>query len=638
MSMHGPALREALDGPHHELKQRLRQELPPDMVVRPYDQSMDQARQWVLESLKELSGTGFSKIGLPEGIGDGQPMATSIAAFEILAMGDLSLTVKSGVQQGLFGGAILNLGNEEQIQKWMPGIIDTTTTGCYGMTELGRGSDVQSLGTTITYVPDDDEFEINTPTPEDRKAYIGNAAEHGELAAVFGQLIVEGENHGVHCIVVPVRDDAGEALPGVTLGDHGLKGGLLGVDNGTMAFDHVRVPRTNLLNRYGTVDDDGQYHSPIEHRGKRFYTTLSTLVRGRISVGGAAASATRRALTIATRYGLSRTQFATSTGEPVTILEYQAHQKKLMPEIAYAYAMGFAQNRVIEHFQQVRDGADEKTTRELEARAAGLKAVQTRWANDTIQVCREACGGAGYMTENGLTTLRGDADVFATFEGDNTVLFQLVGRSLLAEFQSSWKDLDMLEAARRSAALVGNRLLERTTATATIDRLIATAQRKKGDEILLARGWQVEMLEFREKRIVESLGMRMRDVLKLPKEEQFAGFNSCQNHLIAAAKAHMDRVILEAFIGGIGDTAEGPARDLLIKLCDLYALSVLRRHRSWFLEHGQIDGTRSRALTTTVERLCAELATNADDLVDGLGVPEEWLNSAFVQDPNYASR
>ncbi len=433
---------------------------------------------------------------------------------------------------------------------------------------------------------------------------------------------------------MPVRDESGQPRPGVTLGDHGLKGGLLGVDNGTISFDHVRVPRFNLLDRYGTVDVNGQYQSPIDNRGKRFYTTLSTLVRGRISVGGAAASATRRALVIATRYGLSRTQFATSTGEPVTILEYQAHQKKLIPQLAFAYAMGFAQNRVMEHFQQVRDGADEKTTRSLEARAAGLKAVQTRWANNTIQVCREACGGAGYMAENGLTTLRGDADVFATFEGDDTVLFQLVGRSLLAEFQSSWKDLDMIEAARRSAALVGNRLLERTTATATIDRLVTAAQGKKGDDILLARGWHVEMLEFREKRIVESLGLRMRDVLKMPKEEQFTGFNACQNHLIAAAKAHMDRVILEAFIGGIDETAEGPARDLLIKLCDLYALSVIRKHRSWFLERGQIDGARSRALTATVERLCAELTVNVDDIIDGLGVPEQWLNSAFVQQQN----
>ncbi|WP_257158941.1 acyl-CoA dehydrogenase family protein [Corynebacterium cystitidis] len=571
---------------------------------------------------------------MPEGLGDGAPMASSIAAFEILAMGDLSLTVKSGVQQGLFGGAVLNLGNERQIEKWMPGIIACTIPGCYGMTEFGRGSDVQSLGTTITYMPDDDEFEIHTPTPQDRKAYIGNAANHGELAAIFGQLIVGDENQGVHCIIVPVRDESGQPRPGVTLGDHGLKGGLLGVDNGTISFDHVRVPRFNLLDRYGTVDVNGQYQSPIDNRGKRFYTTLSTLVRGRISVGGAAASATRRALVIATRYGLSRTQFATSTGEPVTILEYQAHQKKLIPQLAFAYAMGFAQNRVMEHFQQVRDGADEKTTRSLEARAAGLKAVQTRWANNTIQVCREACGGAGYMAENGLTTLRGDADVFATFEGDNTVLFQPVGRSLLAEFQSSWKDLDMIEAARRSAALVGNRLLERTTATATIDRLVTAAQGKKGDDILLARGWHVEMLEFREKRIVESLGLRMRDVLKMPKEEQFTGFNACQNHLIAAAKAHMDRVILEAFIGGIDETAEGPARDLLIKLCDLYALSVIRKHRSWFLERGQIDGARSRALTATVERLCAELTVNVDDIIDGLGVPEQWLNSAFVQQQN----
>ncbi|WIM67653.1 acyl-CoA dehydrogenase [Corynebacterium breve] len=633
MSMHGPALRNALDGEYHQIKQHFRTALTPDIVVRPHDQTMAEARQWALDSLYKLSEIGYSKVGIPEGFGDDQPLSYSIAAFEVLAMGDLSLTVKSGVQQGLFGGAIMNLGNDEQKQKWMPGVLNMEVPGCYGMTELGRGSDVQSLETTITYIPDADEFEIHTPNEDARKAYIGNAAEHGQLAAIFGKLMVGGEDHGVHCIIVPIRDESGNALAGVTLGDHGLKGGLLGVDNGTIAFDHVRVPRGNLLNRYGTVDDDGNYHSPIEHPGKRFYTTLSTLVRGRISVGGAASSAARRGLTIAARHALSRTQFSKTTGEPVTIMEYQAHQKKLMPALAQAYAFGFAQNRLTRHFQEVRDGADEKTTRELESRAAGLKAVQTRWANDTLQMCREACGGYGYMSENGLTTLRGDADVFATFEGDNTVLFQLVGRALLAEFQSSWKDLDMLEAARRSASLVGNRLIERTTAPSTIDRLITLAQRKKGDEVLLARGWQVEMLEFREKRIVEALGMRMRDVLKLPKEEQFEGFNACQNHLIAAAKAHMDRIVLEAFIDGISETPEGPARDLLIKLCDLYALTTIRGHRAWFLERGQFDGARSRTLTAIVERLSKELTDNVEDIVEGLGVPEEWLNSKIAERP-----
>ena len=628
----GRDLRAALDGQYHDFKQGLRDRLDPATVVRPHDQSIDQARDWVLRSMHDLVDFGFNAFGMPEEFGGELTASHSILGFETLAMGDLSLTIKSGVQQGLFGGAILNLGDEDQRARWLPGVMNLDILGCYAMTERGRGSDVQNLETTITYIPADQEFEIHTPDDDAVKTYIGNAARDGRMAAVFGQLIVGEENHGVHCIIVDVRDDAGNALDGVTLGDNGHKGGLIGVDNGTIAFDHVRVPRENLLNRYGNVDADGVYSSSIEKRGKRFSTMLSTLVRGRISVGGAASAATRRGLTIAVRHAQKRTQFNRPTGEPITILEYQTHQRKLMPELARAYAYGFAQNELIRQFQQVQDDpeAGERATRELEAHAAGMKAAQTRWANDTLQVCREACGGYGYMAENGLTTLKDDADVFATFEGDNTVLQMLVGRALLANFQSSWSELDVLETARRSAALVGNRILERTTARSTIDRLISIASRKSGEEIISARGWHVEMFEFREKRMIESLGLRMRAVLKVDKEEQFDAFNLCQNHMIAASIAHIDRITLEAFIDAVGNTEEGQARDMLIKLCDLYALSTIKRHRGWFLEHDGFDSGRSRAITAAIDRLSAELAKDADAIVEGLGVNESWLNSVIA--------
>ena len=45
-------------------------------------------------------------------------------------------------------------------------------------------------------------------------------------------------------------------LPGVEITDDGHKEGLNGVDNGRLAFHGVRVPRENLLDRYGAVDAD----------------------------------------------------------------------------------------------------------------------------------------------------------------------------------------------------------------------------------------------------------------------------------------------------------------------------------------------------------------------------------------------
>ena len=66
----------------------------------------------------------------------------------------------------------------------------------------------------------------------------------------------------MHCFLVPLRDAKGRDLPGVTTSDCGHKGGLRGVDNGRIMFDQVRIPRENLLNKYGDVAEDGTYTSP----------------------------------------------------------------------------------------------------------------------------------------------------------------------------------------------------------------------------------------------------------------------------------------------------------------------------------------------------------------------------------------
>ena len=244
----------------------------------------------------------------------------------------------------------------------------------------------------------------------------------------------------MHAVLVPIRDAEGD-LPGVTTSDHGGKGGLLGIDNGRIRFSRVRVPRRMLLDRYGGVDASGHYSSPIDNPNRRFFTMLGTLVRGRVCVAAGGGIAVRRALSIATRYALRRRQFpAPGSPDGVLLLDYLATQRKLLPAIARAYALGFAQNELTAALVRIQSGTDhsERDQRELETRAAGLKAATTRFANDTIQVCREVCGGAGYMAENQLVGLRADADVFATFEGDNTVLLQLVTKALLTDYKQVW--------------------------------------------------------------------------------------------------------------------------------------------------------------------------------------------------------
>ena len=633
----GASLAEALDGPFHAIKQRWRDEVQAEEILRDPGMGMDEARQWTFEAMRNLSEKSFITAGFPSSVGGTGSHAESVANFEMMAMGDLSLTIKSGVQHGLFGGAITNLGTDWHHERFLPGAISCELPGCFAMTELGHGSDVSSIETTITWIPESGEFEVHSPTPGATKAYIGNAAQHGRMAAVFGQLWVDGSCEGVHTILVPIRDEAGEPLPGVTPGDHGHKGGLLGVDNGTIRFDHVRVPREMLLNRYGGIDEQGVYTSPIENQNARFFTMLGTLVRGRICVGGGAASATRRSLSIATRYALRRTQFRKpGLGEEITLLDYLTHQRKLLPNVARAYGYGFAMNEAAQALQQVMEANasgqhDDRSSRALETRAAALKAAQTRWANDTIQVCREACGGAGYMSANQMTLSRQDADIFATFEGDNTVLNQLVAKGLLLDYKRNWGEMDMRGTAQATAKMVGSAVLERTVARTVLERITATATRLSEPDLVASRGWHLEMFEERERHTVEGLARRMRNAAKLPKEEQYEAISLVGEHMLFAARAHTERITLEAFINGIEQTKDANSAALLNKVCDLFALSSIEQDKGWFLEHNRLSPARAKLVSGGVDILCGELRPHALSLVEGLGVPEAWLRADLLE-------
>jgi acyl-CoA oxidase len=108
---------------------------------------------------------------------------------------------------------------------------------------------------------------------------------------------------GIHTFIVPIRDFESHALlPGVEIHDCGHKVGLNGVDNGALRFSQVRVPRDNLLNRFGDVSRDGKYTSSLPTVNKRFAATLGELVGGRVGLAYSSVGVLKIAVTIAVRY------------------------------------------------------------------------------------------------------------------------------------------------------------------------------------------------------------------------------------------------------------------------------------------------------------------------------------------------
>jgi len=636
-----PALTALLDGKYADIREMTRKNLAEhaNVLDEAIEMPTPEFRERVLELVRMMAKTGATGLGFPTEYGGGGDIGASVAGFETMAFGDLSLLVKVGVQFGLFGGAILQLGSKHHHDAYIADLVAGDLIGCFAMTETGHGSNVQALGTFATYDADAREFVITTPDDPSRKDYIGNAAAHATMAVVFAQLEIDGNSEGVHGFVVPIRDADGDPVDGVRIEDDGPKIGLNGVDNGRLWFDGVRVPRANMLNRYAEVTEDGRYLSDIENVDRRFFTMLGTLIQGRVCVGGAGISASKVALAVAIKYANQRRQFGPpDSDEEELLLDYGMHQRRLLPLLAKTYALHFSQEILVNELHNVLSTttAPDRQRRALESRAAGTKALGTWHGSRTIQECREACGGAGYLMANRLGALRADTDVFTTFEGDNYILLQLVAKGLLTDYSSNFGDLDQLGMVRFVANLAVETVVERTSAHKLLERIKDVLPGGNDDSWdqeagLLDPEYQLAMFRWREEHILASVARRLKRGIDNGMETVEI-FSRVQDHVIAAGRAHVERLVLEAFVEKNAAMVDSDNKVALNILCDLYALSTIEADRGWWMEHGRLSSARSKAISREVSSLCRQLRPIAEHLVDAFGIPPEMLHAEMLQE------
>ena len=605
-------LKLALDGRLAPLRDRIRTLLcDPAFTYPDTETPKEEMREIVLAWTQLLAHQGIGALAFPEYAGGEGDIEQFIASFETIAYHDLSLTIKFGVQFGLFGGSILALGSEGQKQKYLADAGTLALPGCFAMTERGHGSNVRDLQTTATFDTATQEFVINTPTDDDHKEWIGNAATHARLATVFAQLVVGQQRHGVHAFLVPLRDQAGHAMPGVRLGDSGHKLGLNGVDNGRIWFDNVRIPGDNLLARFAQVSEEGTYASQIPSSSRRFFAMLGTLVGGRIAVASGGLSAAKSALTIAVRYGAKRRQFGPKDRAEVPVLDYLSHQRRLLPLVATCYALNFALHDLAQRHGEAPDGAD---TQEVEAQAAALKAMATAHATRAIQEAREACGGEGYRAENRFILLKADSDIFTTFEGDNTVLLLQAAKSLMSGYQQEFSNLDFF-------GLLG-KLAERVEVR--VGEMNPIRRHQNDTRHLLSPDVHADLFRDRERDLLISAARRLTGRLESGMDS-FEAFIEVQDHLLTLANAYAQRLVLESFQAAVKAADEGELKELLGKVCALYALWHIEQDRGWFLEQHYIDATKAKAIRTEVNALLGQLRSHAVSLVNGFGIPDQLL-------------
>jgi len=527
---------------------------------------------------------------------------------------DGGLSTKFGVHLALYARAILNLGTMKH-RKYVDAAFEFKEVGCFALTELAHGSNTRGILTRADYDHETRTFVINTPEDIAMKFWIGAAAHLATNAVVWAQLYIKDKAYGIHAFIVPLRNKNDHTpLPGIQIGDCGAKVGVNNIDNGFLIFKDVRIPYDNLLDRFSSIDEQGNFQSPIKNPNKRFALTLGTLSAGRISVTDSALVHLRNALSIALRFACVRRQFGAPGQPETTIIEYPLTQYRLIPYLAYHFALGFSNYSASDLWHSNQEALlDEKNplVSEIHALTSTLKAFGTWHAVKGIQECREVCGGLGYSAYNRLGALREDNDINTTWEGDNNVLLQQTAKFLL-------DNLNSLKGGEKVEYPTVYFLTENPPELKVVDGKSPFAQ----EEYNLKKA-----LETRANVLVhESLAQLQQNMEKLG--DGLSAWNHTQiYYLQSACKAYGELYMYNEFHKKLKRSRDENTKKVFQTLLELFGYDCIVRDLAVFLEIGYLNRKDAELVREKVRQLCGTLKSEVAGIIDAIAPPDGVLNS-----------
>lgn len=513
---------------------------------------------------------------------------------------------------GMFVPAIKGQGTDEQQSKWLPLAYKMQIIGCYAQTELGHGSNVQGLETTATFDPQTDEFVIHSPTLTSSKWWPGGLGKVSTHAVVYARLITDGKDYGVHGFIVQLRSMENHLpLPGITVGDIGMKfgsGAYNTMDNGVLRFDHVRIPRDQMLMKVSQVTREGKFKQSNVPR----QLVYGTMVYVRQQIVADASLALSKAVCIATRYSAVRRQFGSQNGGAETqVIDYRTQQSRLFPLLASAYAFKFVGEWLTWLYTDVSkrlQNSDFSTLPEAHACTAGLKSLTTSATADGIEECRKLCGGHGYLHSSGLPELFAVYVPACTYEGDNVVLLLQVARFLM-------KTVSQIGSGKQPVGTISY--------MGRVEHLLKSRCNVQRAEDWLNPSQVVEAFEARAARMSVSTAQKLS---KFSDPEE--GFAELSADLVEAAVAHCQLIVVSKFLEKLQQDIPGEGvKQQLQALCGIYYLSLLHKHQGDFLTTSYITPKQAELANDQLRALYAKVRPNAVALVDSFNYTDHFLGS-----------
>ncbi|KAG0171631.1 acyl-Coenzyme A oxidase [Apophysomyces sp. BC1021] len=596
----------------HELRQKAYNMIQhdPAFVVQPprnlLDMPRDEMKEFTMGQIHRLS----QMIDDPTFRQDKELLDSIPDALRVYSP---SYSMRSGVHSTLFRNVIQMLGSKEQQKQWIDEIDNFRVIGCFAMTELGHSSALRDIETTATYDRASDEFVINSPTITSTKWWIGMAGQTATHTVVICQTIIDGKRVGHNWFVVPLRRKAsGELMPNVMAGDVGQKAGHNGLDNGWIQFREARVPRSNMLSGWVSLDPQGEYTAAPSPA-----VMYATLIPERLSLVYSTILLIPQAITIATRYGVVRRQGPKNE----QIMDYQSHYGKLLPAIAFMYLVRSSLNTLNDQFAILTAGGEMDPMvymnhmGDMHAISACFKGLSGNYSSQILEDTRRSCGGHAYSAYNAIAGIIGDWGVMTTGGGDNVVLLQQTARFLLDQL-SKRLDGDAFPQLKYQSS---------------------THYLLRAKEYLQTSSWRVTNMAdcVNDLRLIEDAihSVLVKRLYAIHQALQSGG--SYDDHLLdctRAAELHCAAFIFSDNVAKLSSSAfEASTVSIMRRLTVLWGFHVLHTWCDEGFKEGFFDPNQIKAIRKAYLDQCKGLRKQAIGLTDAWSLPDFVLKAPIAK-------
>ena len=454
------------------------------------------------------------------------------------------------------------------------------------------------METTVTYDEKSKEFVVNSPTTLSQKYWITNGAIHANYALVFGQTIVKGKNEGVNSFIVPIRDKKLQQMAGVEISDMGYKLGLNGVDNAALKFNNVRIPRVNMLNKYGDVNEKGEFTSDIKGIQQRFFKVTERLLSGRLCIASMTFGATKTMIYITIKYAQQRLAISENGKSETPIMEYQLQQNALIPLISRTLALNMLHN-----FSKTVFKNPKGYEHELLSICCIDKTLIGWHGGRGGAIMRERCGGQGFLSANKFGEAIAGAHAAMTAEGDNRVLMVKIVKDYITNITKGHTKLPEYQKEKVSC-------IKKLTQLDTLFNL----------------------LKMREAVLFEKLTDKMSNLKSAGKSNYDILMKYTSDEMQDLATSYGERIALRQSLEALEKLKEAKNKDVLSKHFKIFAIEIILENLSFFLFEEAIAVETAKQLREAYNELIRQAATEINNIVENLNVPVHALYTPIAGD------